>query len=46
MRYYFRYELEHLLELCGFKVVGLFGDFDKSEFTSDSQEMVFVAEKK
>ena len=46
MRYYFRYELEHLLELCGFKVVGLFGDFDKSEFTSDSPEMVFVAEKK
>ena len=30
MRYFFRYELEHLLELCGFSVVDLFGDFDRS----------------
>ena len=46
MRYYFRYELEHLLDLCGFRVVDLFGDFDKSEFTNDSPEMIFVAKKK
>jgi SAM-dependent methyltransferase len=46
MRYFFRYELEHLLELSGFKVVDLFGDFDKSAFGSDSPEMIFVAEKK
>jgi SAM-dependent methyltransferase len=46
MRYYFRYEIEHLLELCGFKVIDLFGGFDKSPFTSDSQEMIFVAGKK
>jgi SAM-dependent methyltransferase len=46
MRYYFRYEVEHLLEICGFKVVDLFGGFDKSPFTNDSQEMIFVASKK
>jgi SAM-dependent methyltransferase len=46
MRYYYRYELEHLLELCGFKVVDLFGNFDKSVFINDSPEMIFVAEKK
>jgi len=46
MRYYFRYEMEHLLELCGFRVVELFGDFDSSEYSGDSPEMIFVVEKK
>jgi SAM-dependent methyltransferase len=46
MRYYFRYEVEHLLELASFRVTDLFGDFDKSAFQSDSVEMIFVAEKK
>jgi SAM-dependent methyltransferase len=45
MRYYYRYEMEHLLEHSRFKVVDLFGDFDKSAFTSDSPEMIFIAEK-
>ena len=45
MRYFFRYEVEHLLNLCGFKVVDLFGDFNRSEFSADSPEMIFVAEK-
>jgi hypothetical protein len=45
MRYVFRYEMEHLLSLCGFKVVELFGNFDMSAFTTDSPEMIFVAEK-
>jgi SAM-dependent methyltransferase len=46
MRYYYRYEMEHLLELCGFKVVDMFGGFDKSAYTNDSSEMIFVAGKK
>jgi SAM-dependent methyltransferase len=45
MRYYYRYEIEHLLELCRFKVVEIFGKFDKSAFNSDSPEMIFIAEK-
>lgn len=45
MRYFYRYEVEHLFSLCGFRVVELFGDFDRSEFSTDSPEMIFVAEK-
>ncbi len=46
MRYFFRYEVENLLNLCEFRVVELFGDFDRSAFSNDSPEMIFVAEKK
>jgi SAM-dependent methyltransferase len=45
MRYYYRYEMEHLLELCGFRVVEMFGDFDRSAFSGDSPEMIFIAGK-
>ncbi len=45
-RYFFRYEVEHLLELSGFRVRELFGNFDRSSFSQDSPEMIFVAEKK
>jgi hypothetical protein len=44
-RYFFRYEVEHLLVRCGFRVVELFGNFDKSPLVDDSPEMIFVAEK-
>jgi len=46
LRYFFRYEVEHLLELSGFRVRELFGNFDRSSFSQDSPEMIFVAEKK
>ena len=45
MRYFYRYEMEHLLQICGFKIVDMFGDFDKSGFTDMSPEMIFVAQK-
>lgn len=45
MRHFYRYEVEHLLNLCGFKVVDLFGDYNRSEFSNDSPEMLFIAEK-
>jgi SAM-dependent methyltransferase len=44
MRYFLRYEMEHLLELCGFKITDLFGDFKKSAYMGDSPEMVFIAQ--
>jgi len=44
-RYFFRYEMEHLLKRSGFKIVNLFGDFDKCPLTDSSPEMIFVAEK-
>ena len=45
MRYFYRYEMEHLLALFNFRIVDFFGDFDRSAFTADSPEMIFVAEK-
>ena len=45
MRYFYRYEIEHLLSLCGFKILEFYGNFDKSKFSDESPEMIFVAEK-
>jgi SAM-dependent methyltransferase len=43
IRYFFRYEVEHLLARAGFRVLELFGDFDGSPLRDDSPEMIFVA---
>jgi SAM-dependent methyltransferase len=43
-RYFFRYEVEHLLARSGFKVTELSGDFDGSALNNESPEMIFVAE--
>jgi SAM-dependent methyltransferase len=45
MRYFFRFEIEHLLARCGFRVIELYGNFDRSPLVNDSPEMIFVAEK-
>ena len=45
LRYYFRFELEHLLVRAGFQVQRLFGTFDKSLFTDSSPEMIVIAGK-
>lgn len=45
IRYFFRYELEHLLGRGGFRVAELYGDFDRSPLQDASPEMIFVAEK-
>jgi SAM-dependent methyltransferase len=44
-RYFFRYEVEHLLARTGFNTVDIFGKFDGSSFCDDSPEMIFIAEK-
>ena len=44
LRYFFRYEVEHLLARCGFKVSAVYGNFDRSPLEDDSPEMIFVAE--
>ena len=43
LRYVHRWELHHLLELCGYRVLDLYGDFDRSPFDEASTEMVWVA---
>ena len=45
IRYFFRYEVEHLLARCGFRVLALYGDFDRSPLADASPEMIFVAER-
>lgn len=43
MRWYHRFELEHLLARAGFEVEDLYGDFRGGPFADDSAEMVFRA---
>ena len=45
MRYFFRAEIEHLLDQCGFQIIHIYGDFDKSSLTENSLEMFFIAQK-
>jgi ubiquinone/menaquinone biosynthesis C-methylase UbiE len=45
MRYFFPVEFERMLISNGFEKEELFGDYDKSSFTSKSPFMIFVAKK-
>jgi SAM-dependent methyltransferase len=45
VRYFFRYEVEHLLGRCGFRLLDVYGNFEGVPFADDSTDMVFVAEK-
>lgn len=45
MRWYWLYEIEHLLARCGFRLGAAFGDFNRSPLTDISPEMIFVAER-
>jgi hypothetical protein len=37
--------MEWMFEACGLEVQALYGDFDRSPFTADSPQMIFVARK-
>lgn len=43
LRYFFRYEVEHLLARCGLRVEALYGNFDGTPLGDISPEMIFVA---
>jgi SAM-dependent methyltransferase len=45
LHYFFRFEMEWMLEACGFEVEALYGGFDKSSFAAESGEMIFVARR-
>ena len=45
LRYTFRYEMEHLLELSGFTLEAVYGDFEGSEVSDQSDDLVWVARK-
>jgi SAM-dependent methyltransferase len=44
LRYTFRYELEHLLFRAGFRLVALYGDYDRSAFAGASPALIVAAE--
>lgn len=45
MRFFFRYEIEHLIARSNLKLVAIYGDHRENELTSDSKEFVIVCEK-
>lgn len=45
VRYFFRYEVEHLLARAGFRLGATCGNFDRSPLSDDSPEMIFIAER-
>ncbi len=45
LRYFYRYEVEHLLARAGLRLTNLYGDFDRTPLRDDSTEMIFVAER-
>jgi SAM-dependent methyltransferase len=47
MRYLFRFEAEHLLTSCGFRVENVYADYDRSPYGSKYPgELIFVASKR
>ena len=46
LRYFFRYEVELLLDHCGFEIEALFGSYDLDDYGPDSEEMIFAARKR
>jgi SAM-dependent methyltransferase len=44
LRFIYRYEMQHLLELCGFQVEALYGDFQRGPFRAGG-EQVWVARR-
>ena len=45
LRYFFRYEVEHLLSRCGFELEATYGSFDSAPLGDSSPEMIFVASR-
>ena len=43
LRFLYRYEMVHLLARCGFRIVALYGDYDRSPFSDESLGMIVVA---
>ncbi|MBA4495410.1 class I SAM-dependent methyltransferase [Paenactinomyces guangxiensis] len=46
LRYIFPAELNHLLALCGFKIINRFGSFHRTPFDARSEELIIEAVKR
>jgi hypothetical protein len=45
MRFFFRYELEHLVERSKFESYKILGDYQGNELNQDSKEFVVICQK-
>lgn len=45
LRYYYRFEVEHLLGLAGLRLAAVYGDVDRTPYGDQSPDMIFVAER-
>ncbi|MGH7550986.1 MAG: class I SAM-dependent methyltransferase [Gemmatimonadota bacterium] len=45
IRWYHRFEIEHLLARAGYEVEALFGDWNRGPFVENGQEMIWVARR-
>jgi len=45
-RYFYRYEMENLLETAGFSMESVYGSYDLAPFTADSPKMIIVATRR
>lgn len=43
LRWYHRFEIEHLLARAGYEVESLYGDWDRGPFAENGQEMIWIA---
>lgn len=46
LRYLFRYEMQLLLESCGFSLDQVYGSYDLDDYESASERMIFVASRR
>jgi len=44
-RFFFRYEIEHLVKLSKLKLVEIFGDYNENKLNSESKEFIVVCRK-
>ena len=44
IHYYFRNEIQLLLESCGFSLSAVYGDFDESPYEDGAPRMIVMAE--
>jgi SAM-dependent methyltransferase len=45
LRYFFRYELEHLVERSGFRSYKMLGDYEGGELARNSQDYIMICQK-
>ena len=46
LRYFFRFELEHLISRSRLKLWKIFGDFQENELSAQSQEFIVICKRK